>query len=58
MSIKSLVAYALPTSQDIPKNKVSWGFEPQKSALLIHDMQQYFVEFFSLTKLDLALLKL
>lgn len=46
MSIKSLVAYALPTSQDIQKNKVSWGFEPQKSALLIHDMQQYFVEFY------------
>lgn len=46
MSIKSLAAYALPTQEEIPTNKVSWPFEPQKSALLIHDMQQYFVEFY------------
>ncbi|MEG3756170.1 isochorismatase family protein [Psychromonas arctica] len=46
MSIKSLAAYALPTSKEIPENKVSWPFEPNKSALLIHDMQQYFVEFY------------
>lgn len=46
MSIKSLPAYTLPSETDIPSNKVSWPFEPSKSALLIHDMQQYFVEFY------------
>lgn len=46
MSIKSLPAYTLPSKNDIPSNKVSWPFEPSKSALLIHDMQQYFVEFY------------
>lgn len=46
MTIKSLAAYALPTQQEIPTNKVTWPFEPNKSALLIHDMQQYFVEFY------------
>ena len=46
MSIKSIAAYTLPSSIDLPINKVSWPFEASQSALLIHDMQQYFVEFY------------
>ncbi|WP_076417700.1 isochorismatase family protein [Colwellia sp. UCD-KL20] len=46
MSIKSLEAYKLPSSIDIPQNKVSWDFKPNQSALLIHDMQEYFIEFY------------
>jgi len=46
MSIKSLASYPLPSSVDVPPNKVSWQFKPAKSALLIHDMQQYFIEFY------------
>ncbi|WP_299002029.1 isochorismatase family protein [uncultured Shewanella sp.] len=46
MSIKSLAAYTLPSSVDIPKNKVSWQFDPSRAALLIHDMQEYFVDFY------------
>lgn len=46
MSIKSIAAYPLPSSVDLPINKVSWPFEASKAALLIHDMQQYFVEFY------------
>ena len=45
MAIPKLQAYALPESHDIPKNKVDWAFEPQRAALLIHDMQDYFVSF-------------
>ena len=45
MAIPKLQAYALPESRDIPKNKVDWAFEPQRAALLIHDMQDYFVSF-------------
>ena len=43
MAIPKLQAYALPESHDIPQNKVDWAFEPQRAALLIHDMQDYFV---------------
>ena len=45
MAIPKLQAYALPESHDIPHNKVNWAFEPQRAALLIHDMQDYFVSF-------------
>ena len=45
MAIPKLQGYALPAAADIPENKVSWAFEPERAALLIHDMQEYFVNF-------------
>ncbi|MGY5957974.1 isochorismatase [Kosakonia sp. BK9b] len=45
MAIPKLQGYALPTAADIPENKVSWAFEPARAALLIHDMQEYFIQF-------------
>lgn len=45
MAIPKLNAYPLPGAADIPKNKVQWAFEPARAALLIHDMQDYFVNF-------------
>ncbi|NCF04566.1 isochorismatase [Kosakonia sp. MH5] len=45
MAIPKLEGYALPAAADIPQNKVSWPFEPERAALLIHDMQDYFVSF-------------
>ncbi|MCS2171969.1 isochorismatase [Scandinavium sp. TWS1a] len=45
MAIPKLQAYALPTAADIPANKVNWVFEPARAALLIHDMQEYFLNF-------------
>ncbi|MCO1334533.1 isochorismatase family protein [Microbulbifer sp. OS29] len=46
MSIPSLENYSLPVIKSLPENKVDWKIEPSRSALLIHDMQQYFVRFF------------
>lgn len=45
MAIPKLQAYALPTAADMPANKVDWAFEPARAALLIHDMQEYFLNF-------------
>ena len=45
MAIPKLTGYALPTANDIPDNKVQWTFEPDRAALLIHDMQEYFLHF-------------
>ncbi|HFZ8993773.1 TPA: isochorismatase family protein [Citrobacter freundii] len=45
MAIPKLQAYALPGVSDIPTGKVSWPFAPERAALLIHDMQDYFVSF-------------
>lgn len=45
MAIPKLQAYALPTAADLPPNKVNWPFEPARAALLIHDMQAYFLNF-------------
>ncbi|MFU0929478.1 isochorismatase family protein [Kluyvera cryocrescens] len=45
MAIPKLQGYALPTALDLPENKVDWAFEPARAALLIHDMQEYFLNF-------------
>lgn len=45
MSIPQLNDYALPTSAQLPVNKISWSFDCQHAALLIHDMQNYFLNF-------------
>lgn len=45
MAIPKLKGYALPTAMELPDNKVSWAFEPERAALLIHDMQEYFLNF-------------
>ncbi|OWO80137.1 2,3-dihydro-2,3-dihydroxybenzoate synthetase [Photorhabdus luminescens] len=46
MAIPSLRNYRLPQPKDFPGNKASWLFEPHKAILLIHDMQDYFLQFF------------
>lgn len=45
MSIPSLNTYALPTVAEFPTQKAAWQLEPDRSVLLIHDMQRYFLRF-------------
>jgi bifunctional isochorismate lyase/aryl carrier protein len=45
MTIAKLSDYVLPTASELPLNKVHWAIEPQRAALLIHDMQHYFLNF-------------
>ncbi|XDZ52779.1 isochorismatase family protein [Neisseriaceae bacterium CLB008] len=55
MSIPRIPAYELPTISEIVPNKVSWHLDIDRAALLIHDMQDYFVQFYGT---DNALLEL
>ena len=45
MAIPSLSGYPLPKA--IPENRVNWSVDPQRAVLLIHDMQQYFLNFYN-----------
>lgn len=46
MAIQSLASYAMPSPDSFRINKVDWRFAPERAALLIHDMQDYFVGFY------------
>ena len=46
MAIPAITPYVMPTESDLPKNKVAWKVEPKRTVLLIHDMQQYFIDFY------------
>lgn len=46
MSIKRILDYSMPNLTQLPPNKLNWEIEPDKSVLLIHDMQRYFIDFY------------
>lgn len=48
MVIPAILPYPLPGSPDLPKNKVNWAPDPERAVLLIHDMQQYFIDPFDI----------
>lgn len=45
-AIPTITDYRLPRGQDLPDNRVDWRPDPRRAALLVHDMQQYFVDTF------------
>jgi bifunctional isochorismate lyase / aryl carrier protein len=47
MALPAIAPYPMPGTADLPRNKVPWTPEPRRAALLIHDMQRYFVEAFT-----------
>lgn len=53
--IPKLSTYSLPEAKELPRSKVDWKIDPSKAALLIHDMQDYFLDFWGQ---DSALVKL
>ncbi len=44
MPIASIASYELPAEGSWPSCRAHWDFEPARAALLIHDMQEYFLE--------------
>ncbi|MFP2906628.1 isochorismatase family protein [Pyxidicoccus sp. 3LFB2] len=47
MALPSIAPYPMPGMADLPTNKVAWTPEPRRTALLIHDMQRYFINVFT-----------
>ena len=46
MAIPSIRSYPMPAPDSFPVNKVAWKLDPSRAALLIHDMQRYFLRFY------------
>ncbi|MGR4869115.1 isochorismatase family protein [Variovorax sp. LARHSF232] len=44
MSIPRIATYPMPAQ--VPAGRVAWAFEPGRAALLVHDMQDYFLDFY------------
>ncbi|MGW4648529.1 isochorismatase family protein [Kitasatospora sp. NPDC004289] len=43
MAIPGIAPYPLPTERSLPANTAPWIPDPRRAALLVHDMQRYFV---------------
>lgn len=47
MTIPSITPYPLPGAEQLPSSRLKWDFEAPRAALLIHDMQRYFMDFYT-----------
>lgn len=47
MTIPPLDVYELPRPAELPKPRLDWEFDPNRAALLVHDMQRYFLDFYA-----------
>lgn len=54
MSIPKISDYPMPGPEETPGNRVAWQLNSERAALLIHDMQRYFLRFY---EADSALLQ-
>ncbi|THU02009.1 isochorismatase family protein [Lampropedia puyangensis] len=43
MALPSVSSYALPSAADLPAARAPWQLELHRAALLVHDMQEYFL---------------
>jgi bifunctional isochorismate lyase / aryl carrier protein len=46
MTIKQITDYPMPTPAQMPQNKTAWKLDTARAVLLIHDMQNYFLNFY------------
>ncbi|WP_243521995.1 isochorismatase [Bacillus pseudomycoides] len=44
MAIPTISVYPMPLDSDLPSNKVTWKPDPKRAVLLVHDMQEYFLD--------------
>ncbi|PKG40107.1 isochorismatase family protein [Psychromonas sp. Urea-02u-13] len=46
MTIPKITSYEVPHPTSFPKNTVNWSVDPTRAVLLVHDLQEYFLNFF------------
>jgi len=46
MGLPTIAAYDGPAPHEYPSNRVAWQVDPARAVLLVHDMQQYFLNAF------------
>ncbi|MEU2801634.1 isochorismatase family protein [Streptomyces sp. NPDC007117] len=47
MALPAIAPYPMPGPEQLPDNTVNWALDPNRAALLIHDMQNHFLAAFS-----------
>ncbi|MEY8038903.1 MULTISPECIES: isochorismatase family protein [Saccharopolyspora] len=47
MALPGIAPYRVPQHEELPENRVRWRPDPQRSVLLIHDMERHFVNAFT-----------
>ncbi|MFJ3473556.1 isochorismatase family protein [Microbacterium maritypicum] len=47
MGLPRIATYDVPGVDEHPEGRVDWTLDPTRSAILVHDMQQYFVDAFA-----------
>ncbi|MFI9237764.1 isochorismatase family protein [Streptomyces sp. NPDC053079] len=47
MALPAIAPYPMPTEADLPANKVDWTVDPDRAVLLVHDLQNYFMDAFT-----------
>lgn len=47
MALPAIAPYPMPTEADLPANKVAWTVDPDRAVLLVHDLQNYFMDAFT-----------
>lgn len=50
MAIPRIASYPMPQVQNFPSNKVNWTLDSNRTVLLVHDLQQYFLDFYDQTQ--------
>jgi len=54
MTIPRILSYELPLLDSLPKSRAAWDFDPTRAALLVHDVQEYFLDFYDRTASPIA----
>jgi bifunctional isochorismate lyase/aryl carrier protein len=45
--LPGIAPYAMPAASDLPASRATWELEPPRAALLVHDLQLYFLRVFA-----------